>query len=289
MNETKPEAAVVAELAKQSVQPLLNPEQAKAAAPIIVWPNGQRVDSLEKYQATPLRKRATVTVKDPDSFIDYVRRHQEPGTTLFGDLSTEGASFTAILDYHLPNGDPAAPDFHGGTPGWAQHQCKLVLQHSPEWQAWAAKDGEAFSQAEFAQFLEENRLDIVEPEAGQIIDIAKSLEATTGSKFESAIRLDNGDRKFKYEQQTTAKAGERGELTIPEKLKLKLPVFVNGPAFPLEAFFRYRLANGGLVLFYNLIRPHKVIEAAVETAREAIEGETKLQVHHGSASVPSLG
>jgi len=288
VNDNKPEAAVVAELAKQSVQPLLNPEQAKAAAPIIVWPNGQRVDSLEKYQATPVRKRADVKVKDHDSFIDYVKRHQEPGTILFGDLSTEGASFTAVIDYHLPNADPAASDFKPGTPGWAAHKCTLALQHSPEWQAWAEKDGEVFDQAEFAQFLEENRLDIVEPEAGQIIDIAKSLEATTGSKFESAIRLDNGDRKFKYEQQTTAKAGERGELTIPEKLKLKLPVFVNGPEFPLEAFFRYRLQNGGLVLFYNIIRPHKVIEAAVEASRQAIEGETKLQVHHGSVSVPSI-
>lgn len=35
-------------------------------------------------------------------------------------------------------------------------------------------------------------------------------------------------------------------------------------------------------MFYNLIRPHKVIEAAVHTSRDAITAATKLLVHHGA-------
>lgn len=276
---------MVAALAKEAVAPLFkNTQEHGTAMPLVVFPAINRVSSLETYLPKPVRKRGAALVKDTNSFIHYVQLHQEPGTLLFGDLDTTGASITAILDYHLSNAGPDKPDFVPGTAGWGEHICKLVMEHSPEWKVWAAHNEHLFTQTEFALFLEDNRLDIVSPEAGEVIDIAKCLEATTGSQFKSAIRLDNGDRKFKYETQTTARAGETGALTIPEKIKLKLPVFINGPAFEIEAFFRYRLkSDGSLVLFYALIRPHKVIELAVETARMAVEASTKLLVLYGSA------
>lgn len=272
------EAGAVAEIVRASALPIFKqPADHGTSAPLLVDPRSCEVVSLEKYLPAPVRKRATVMVRDHDSFIAYVELHREAGTALFGNLDTHGANFTAVIDYHRSNGG----DLKAGAPAWGEHRCILNLEHTPEWNAWKAADGKGMSQTEFALFLEDNRLDIVDPEAGQLIDIAKSLEATTGSKFLSAVRLENGDRKFTYESQTTARAGERGDITIPEKIKLKLPVFVNGPAFPMEAFFRYRLKDGQLVLFYNLIRPHKVIEAAVHTSRDAITAATKMLIHHG--------
>lgn len=283
MNDDRTEADAIASLVRESALPIFKqPSEHGTAMPLLVNPRNCTVESLERFLPLPIRKRAKVTVRDHDSFIDYVKLHQEPGTILFAHLDTAGASFTAVLDYHLSNGDPRAVGFKPGAPGWGDHRCTLRLEHTPEWKAWVAGNNTPMDQAKFALFLEDNRLDITEPEAGRVIDIAKSLTATTGSKFKSQVNFENGDRVFAYEEQTTATAGRTGKLAVPEKLKLKLPVFINGPELPIEAWFRYRVKDGELVLFYSLIHAHKVIEAAVATSRAAIEGETKLQVHHGA-------
>lgn len=279
------EAKTVAHIAREGMTPVVHQTP---STPVLLWPKDQKIESLERFNPTPVRKRAAVVVDDHQSFINYLTAHREPGTMIFAVLSETGGRFVAQIDYHHPNVDGKLASQPLGEPRFASHTCTLEMRHTPEWQRWAAKDDEDMAQTDFALFLEDNRLDILDPSAGQVIDIAKSLEAESGSRFKSAIRLDNGDRKFSFETETTAKAGVTGELTIPDKFKLRMPVFLNGPTYDVDAFFRYRIGSP-LKMRYALIRPHKVVELALIEARNAIEAALSLPVLAGVCTVPSIG
>lgn len=271
----KSEAEAVALITREGMQPIQS--TTSDACPILFWPKSEKVQSLEHLQHHPRRKRATVALTDYHSFIAYLELHKEPGTLIFAQLTETSGRFVAVIDYHHANDKSSTSN---GRPRWGEHRCALEMKHSPEWLRWLAVDGENLGQEGMALFLEDNRLDILEPLAADIIDIAKSISAESGSKFKSAIRLDNGDRKLLFETDTQARAGATGELTIPEKLKLRMPVFENGPAYEIEAFFRYRL-EGGLKLRLDFIRPHKVVELALLEARNAIHTATQLPILAG--------
>ena len=60
-------------------------------------------------------------------------------------------------------------------------------------------------------------------------------------------------------------------------------VFENGDPWRVEAKLRYRIGDGGkLSIWYELVRPHKVIEAAVKELRATIATDTGLNILVGS-------
>jgi uncharacterized protein YfdQ (DUF2303 family) len=270
--ERRSEADAVAELATQNVSPIIDPFKSpdlKDSTPIVVWPRTGKIESIERYLITPLRRRAVATVRDTASFIAYVNRFKAPNTMLFCETDDDTGSFTAFIDYHGPEGAD-----------WCEHRCNFILELAPEWKKWAGSNTLAMNQETFARFLEDNRLDIIDPKAADIIEMAQSIEATTSGRFKSAQRLQNGDREFAYESTTTV--GVRGSLTLPEKLTIQIPVFMKGPSYSVEAWFRYRIKEGTLVLFYELIRPHKVIEAALDAMRAEVAAGTGLPILTGT-------
>ena len=275
----KTEADAVADIARAGMQPIINPTVTGAVPPLVFWPKNQTTESLEKYLANPIRKRATVNLTDFQSFISYVKDFEEAGTRLFCQLTQTGGRFVAIIDYHVAN------DVASKLAQWGDHVVTLDMQHSPEWQVWTGKNGKEMDQLTMANFLEENRLDIKTPDAATIIEIAQTFEATQGVQFKSALRLPSGDRSLGYEVQTAAKAGEKGKFEIPEKIGVQMPIFLNGPEYAMEAFFRYNIGNGTLKLRYELIRPHKFVELALAETRNAIAEQTGLPVLSGACKV----
>jgi uncharacterized protein YfdQ (DUF2303 family) len=273
INRTEADAG--AELALKQATPQIAPNVPGLEHPIIVFPRGESVKSLAHLMA-PTRKKAKVTVHDYQSFIAYVKKHREPGrTALFAVVTETAGVFTAVLDYHEENTEII------GKPQYGDHVCVLEMRHTPEWVRWVNNSGTPKSQVDMAQFLEDNRLDIKEPEAAKIIEIAKTFEATQGVSFKGAVRLQNGDRRLDYNVQTGARAGEAGNLEIPERIELSLPIYVNGPEYGISAWFRYSIDNGVLRLRYELIRPHKFIELALAEAGNAIEKELEMTLHKG--------
>jgi hypothetical protein len=100
-----------------------------------------------------------------------------------------------------------------------------------------------------------------------MLEIASSLSASTKADFESGITLANGQRRLSYVENTTAKAGVRGDLTIPTEIQLRVRVF-DGADFAerVTARFRYRINAGKLTLHFKLDRPADVIADAFEAA-----------------------
>lgn len=77
------------------------------------------------------------------------------------------------------------------------------------------------------------------------------------------MRLQSGAIKFGYEETVNARAGQKGDIEIPQKLELAVRPYVGGPVYALTAAFRYRLGGAaGLKLGYRLERPEAVLESA---------------------------
>lgn len=120
------------------------------------------------------------------------------------------------------------------------------------------------------------------PTAAEFLELAQNFQATKAVNFASGTRLGNGQNQLVYEETIQARAGERGQLEIPETFTLGIPVFEGDAAYSLIARLRYRIQDGKLVLWYDLDRPHKIIDDAVKQLRVAIEAETGLVGFNGT-------
>lgn len=288
------EAGAVAEIVRHNQQlEVLN----GLSVPVVAHPERAKreLESLERFLPSPLRPRANVQVRDHQSFVDYVERHKGPGTIVFAEITEQGGSFTAILDYHVPRTETREEGKHVDvaviTPSkaqWGEHVCKYVAEFTPEWKRWIALSGRSQKQQAMALFIEENMFDIANPAPAKMLELVKTLEATQGVEFKSAIRLDNGDRQLHYAVQTGAKAGEQGDMEIPQKFALKFAIFTNGPAYDIDCRFRYNIDGGNLLLGFEIEQPHKKIELALVDSQNAIKETLKLPVLLGSGSVTKV-
>ncbi len=246
------------------------------AVPYAVVPNDAHLESLEKYlyndhNLTPERIKAHVAVHDPESFIEYYTKFSDPNSRIFAD--EPNLQVTGILDYH------AAGE---GSPRWCQHRLTLTLRESEEWKIWIASNNKQFSQMQFAEFLEQNSMDIITPAPAAMIEVARDLEAHTEVEFAAGARTQDGQVRFKYSEQTKATVGG-GSVAVPEQFTIFIPVFVGGQSIGLQALLRFRIKEGKLVLWYTLLRPEQVRRDAFLRARNQIADALKITVINGVA------
>lgn len=236
----------------------------------IAVPDGWKLEDTEKTEPAPRRKRGKVAVTDSDSFIGYVKRHGSlAASTIWCDANyTSGkVAFTAIINDH---GEKE------GEQEWRDHLATFIPVFSEEWKRWTAKNEQSFGQADFAIFIENNLKDIASvegsPTGAQMLEMALSFEANQDMRFKSAIRLQNGGVQMSFVQdddsQTLAK------MQMFDRFSIGLPVFWNGDAYQLDARLRYRVRDGKLTFWYELIRQDKVLEASTKTMIEKIRAET---------------
>jgi len=236
--------------------------------PYVLLPAGYRYEGKEEILPAPIRKRGGTTLHDAASFIAVVNDQKGEATRLYSTINPP--TFTAIFN------DVAA------APGWRDHTAKYNAPLSPEWKTWNASSGKGQNQADFAQFIETNLPDIAEPAGAVVLEVARTLEAKKKVNFASSVRLSDGSTQFTYEEDVQGSA-QKGQMQVPEVFVLAIPVFENGDLWKVEAQLRYRIADGGkLTIWYELVRPHKVIETAVKELRATIATETGLPVLVGA-------
>lgn len=248
--------------------------------PVLLMPEGFSVQDLEDKLPAPTRKRGTTVLNDAESFIAVVNDQKGDNTRLFSTINPP--TFTAVFNHHA------------GGAGWGDHTAKYNAPLSPEWKAWTAADGEKMNQVNMAQFLEANMVDVAyiaadlgepgSPDGATLLEICRTLEATKKVNFKSSVRLPDGSTQFTYDEDVAGSA-VKGTMAIPEQFSIGVPVFENGEKYRQDVRFRYRIQEGGnLVMWLELIRPHKVIEDAVKQLRAEIAEKTGLNVLNG---VPS--
>jgi uncharacterized protein YfdQ (DUF2303 family) len=236
-------------------------------APILLRPLGYALESLERFMPNPPRRSSDAVMRSVESFTDYVNLFRSPNSRLFADKS--GLRVTAVLDYHDPK----------GLPSWGENRATLTLSLSPEWKTWSGLSGKVLSQLQFAEFLEDNYTEIIEPDGATVLEAASNLEAKKTVSFKSAKRLSDGTSQFEYSENIENKG--KGLLTVPHEFKLSLPVYENGEPVLVSARLRYAIRDEHLTFTYLLNQPHRILDTAFAQVLEAVEEATEIKPYLG--------
>lgn len=225
--------------------------------------------ALEEHVGPP---KASEALGDVDSWVEYITRFATPGRTL---LTWNSNGLYAILDYH---------ENAGGEAGRVQWLAKHPFIRSPEWHDWTGiASGHAVSQAKAIEFLEDHGPDIVEPTAGELMNLLRSLRGTVNKTAETTLNED-GSTRISFEG-TTGIAARGGTADLPAEIAIAIPV-LKGHVDDADKAVLYRLAvrlrasvddHARLALRFSIPAAERTLEDVfadrVREARQLLVGE----------------
>ena len=166
---------------------------------------------------------------------------------------------------------------------WRDHTAHYTPPKSEEWRRWFGQNATPMKQAEFAVFLEDNMRDIATadglPTAAQMLKMALQFEAKQDMRLKSHIRLQSGGVEMNFVQDDDT--GTIEKMRIFERFRLGIPVFWNGAAYAIDARLRYRVRDGAVSFWFELIRPDRVLEDATRTLIDNLLLATEVPLFHG--------
>ena len=219
----------------------------------------------------PRRKTGAYAVSETHSFIDYLAKHGQPETELWGNA--KAGTIKAVINAHFGHVDD---DINPA--GWGDHTITLNLPFSPDWKDWTNSDSRYMPQHEFAEFIEDHLPNFVAPSGADMLELAQTFQATTGVEFASSQRIKSGESQLLYAETTSASGGSKGQLTVPDTFEIGMQVYDRGPAYKITARLRYRITGGHLLLAYKLVRSNDVLNAAFDEVLEQIGSKAKREV-----------
>jgi uncharacterized protein YfdQ (DUF2303 family) len=180
------------------------------------------------------------------------------------------------------------PNFHEGEClSWLDHKVRCTLDYSRELKLWMSKDSQRFTQEAFAEFIDENVIDISQPTGAEMLTIAKTLEATRTEVFKSSVQTSDGTHRFTWDNTTNPDANNT---VVPDEFFLALPIFDGDKELvKVRARLFHRLPakdkpESGLTFYYKLHRIEDILEKLwderVDMLRGALAG--KAQVYAGT-------
>lgn len=234
-----------------------------------VVPDGFALARLP-VQESPGRPQGTVRLRDAASFTRYVNDHKVARSRIYATL--EPAQFLAVFDdFDTSSG---AGGVMADQADWRGYRAEFKVPASREWKTWNDANRKHMSQLGFAEFLQDNLPDVTKPEGGALLEMALNFEAAQAGHFVAAQRLQDGSHNLTWKADNNAS----GSVKLPEFIELRIPVFENEQARPIVARLRYRVAEGRLQIWYELVRPHKELEAAFRECWARIEKDTGIAI-----------
>jgi uncharacterized protein YfdQ (DUF2303 family) len=231
--------------------------------PAVMIPDSMQVLTYPDLMPAPTRLKQRVVTDTAQDFIEYFNSFSTDDSVIF--CNTERGEFTGVIDYHADKDSPA----------WCDHQVTHRCKTTREWDAWLANNGKKMSQVDFAYFIEQNLDEIVTPPAAQMLETVLTLKSQTKVHFDSGQRLSDGQVQLRYHEEIESGAGAKGELKIPETIGIGVRVFEGGDPFSVTARFRYRMSEGKVLMWYDLVRPEKVRDTALDDVYRLIKGHAK--------------
>ena len=236
---------------------------------------------LEDMQDAPSRKKGHVGVKTTDSFVHYVNKHKQTESLLYAQVDTTNIQTPLVIKAVF--NDHQGEHLNETAAGWRDFTASLTPEASHEWKTWNARDGKPMDQFTFAQFLDDNIKDISSqegyPTGTDMLKMALKFELSQDKRIKSAIRIQSGGTNIEYVDDDDAATVER--MQAFDKFMLGVPTFWMGQAYTLEAKLRYRVREGKLALWYDLVRPDLVVNDAVAKILEDVQQKTALAVLYG--------
>lgn len=259
--------------------PWLPPTNDDNRVPYVVVPGGYKVESLEPFLPAPTRKRATVTVSQTGSFIEYAKKHGSlDECVIYAEIDAEQSKCVLL----------AVMNDNGATnPKWRDHRCTFAPALSVEWKRWMSKNGpsKAMSQTDFATWLEDNLDDVRSvngsPSGAQMLEMSLAFEANADKRLKSRVNLQSGGVQFEFADDATPDT--RSKMEVFKRFTLALPVFDGSTdAYPVEARLKYRDNSGKVTFWYELIRPDRAFKTAVNEALNQIKAATGFMLLQGT-------
>lgn len=227
-----------------------------------------------------------------DDFSERLPRPERgtPGTRVVRDEKDLIKLAEEIGEHPVVYADPVTQsvvcvlndDVDEATPGWRDQRVQLGLVETDEWKAWKKANGSMMPQSEFAEFIEDWRRTISNPDDATMLEIAQTLHATSNVRAKSARRLRDGQRKIEWDEDTTTTAGEDGKVEIPEVFEIAVVPWKGRDVTPLRmtARLRIRLNGGNVMLGFKLNDVDARMEEAFNSLLEPIRD--KLDVVSGT-------
>lgn len=221
-----------------------------------VIPDGYRVEALEQFQAEPDRIVANHLFVDVASLAAYLARFSTDATMICADYHV--ATISANLDGDQPD-----------APSHKTHGARFQAQQSDILKAWLKVSGKSVSQVDFGLFLEERAVDVVQPEAADVMDMVMTFDATKKVSFKSSQRLHDGQRQFQYVEENEA----RGAVTLPDHFIILAPVYTGMEPQRIKFMIRFRIDDGKLRFQIDMHDRDRVLREAFDRCVDALRAD----------------
>lgn len=303
----KSEVSAVAEFLKKHLEPQILQIAAPdgKSVPVLHAPSGTEITSLkefvDEYRTKPERIKGTSKHTTLDSFVAHAVRFSDSESALFAHRDVQNPKLVAVYDYH-----PVVADDATGVAAvnarFAEHRAVYDFPLSDEWKTWTAAHGVKMTQAQFAEFLENNLHNVADPltaleetkaimesllctfaSPGRLMEIARGLSVRVASVVANHSRLASGEATFRYETQHQDEAGQ--PLTVPGAFLISIPVFRGGDRYQLATRLRYRVVDAKITWTLELHRAAETFDHAFNLACEKAAADTCLPLFHGQPEV----
>lgn len=264
LQDTNTEAGVAAALALELTKHELITHNGVGILLTTDSEGGVKTSSLEHLLDSPLRPSTHVklaTSKDLHAYLAN-QANWNKGLAAGGEDSTEVAgpqgydnvvvfadrdklNFHAFLDYHHVNGGR-----------WLNHSAAVTYKESHKFGIWKKNDGLKMTQETFAEFLDENVLDITNPTGADVVAFASCLEAHRTEIFKSSTNLSNGEVKFNWSNESSGDSATK----FPTDMKIGIPIWTNGEKIEIPVKLFYRVSEGKLMFWYKLRNLENIID-----------------------------
>ncbi|ACC71093.1 YfdQ family protein [Paraburkholderia phymatum] len=241
--------------------------------PFVIVPDGYKAQIVDEVFGNPARASGLVKLRDANSFVSYFNRQKRPESLIYASL--DPAKILGVIDDHRAYSTVS----QGDGANWRGYRVEFAVPASREWKVWTGSDRKGLNQLQFAELIEDNLPDIVSPDGSTMLSVALNFEASKEGNFVSAARLQDGSTNFVWKEDVNATGNK---VAMPSQITLEIPVFENGQPSPVEARIKYRIKDGNLTIWYELVRPHKVLETAFRAIWSQIEEQTATTILLGS-------
>lgn len=256
-------AEVIERLAKQTTEIKVVWPSGDDSVPLILIPEGMSLCDIQDKLPAPLRIARKESFIALESFTRYINVHKSKASQVRMDRA---GNAQAILDGVMEQ-----------NPSWEGHRATFSLTYSVRWFEWHQKNKKSFSQKEFAEWIEDRARDFIAPKAAAMLDIARTLDVEQASKFLSATKEDGGTFKFGYERTTKAKAGEKGDLDVPSRFTISIPVLEGEEPRIIELRLRYNLCEGVLTISFDIQNLQQILDEVRQSVAVTIANDTGLK------------